>query len=55
MATDTATVRTSTIDWAAEVAKAWGTEYKQPEVVYEFSDGREFQSTDNANSGIYVP
>ena len=48
-------VTTRLIDWNAEVRKEWGEEYTQPETVYEFSNGREFHSTDKTDSGIYVP
>lgn len=46
-------VTTKEINWAAQVQKMWGKEYKKPEVVYQWSNGREFKSTDNAESGIY--
>lgn len=43
-----------TIDWNAEVRKAWGAEWAKPEVEYEFSNGRKFvRRTDE--SGIYGP
>lgn len=41
------------IDWAALVRKAWGPEYSQPDKCYEFSNGREFNSTDGNRGGIY--
>ena len=45
-------VHTSTRSWADLVRKAWGKEYTKPDVVYEFSGGRKFESTD-ANGGPY--
>lgn len=41
------------IDYAAQVRRAWGKKWKEPEVVYEFSGGRKFKSTDHTTSGIY--
>ena len=46
-------VTTREIDYAAEVKKQWGKEWNKPEVVYEFSNGRKFESTDRTASGIY--
>ncbi len=34
--------------------KYWGKDWNKPEVVYEFSNGRKFESTDAADSGIYT-
>ena len=48
-------VTTKTLDYAALVRKVLGEEVNKPETVYEFSDGREFKSTDKTNHGIYVP
>ncbi len=42
------------IDWAAEVRKAWGPEFQQPDTAYKFSNGREFRSTDGMRGGIYA-
>ena len=33
--------------------QAEGKDWNKPEVVYEFSNGRKFESTDNTDSGIY--
>lgn len=41
-----------TLNWAAMVRKAWGKEWKKPEVAYRFSNGREFESSDR-NGGPY--
>lgn len=41
------------IDWAALVRRAWGPEYNQPDKAYQFSNGREFNSTDGQRGGIY--
>ena len=35
-------VNTSIIDWNAEVRKAWGVKWNEPDVEYEFSSGRKF-------------
>lgn len=32
-----------TIDWNAEVRKAWGPKWNEPETSYEFSNGRKFK------------
>lgn len=41
------------IDWSAEVRKSWGDEYNKPDTAYQFSNGREFKSTDGMRGGIY--
>lgn len=41
------------IDWAALVRKYWGPEFNQPDRCYQFSNGREFDSTDGRRGGIY--
>jgi hypothetical protein len=48
-------VTTKPIDYAALVRKVLGEEANKPEAVYEFSNGREFKSTDKTDHGIYVP
>jgi hypothetical protein len=45
---------TRTIDWTALVRKAWGDDYLKKEIVYEFSDGKKYQSTDSSTSGFYT-
>jgi hypothetical protein len=40
------------IDYAALVRDLWGDEWKKPEVVYEFSNGRKFEDS-GPNHGIY--
>lgn len=37
----------------ARVRKAWGPEYDKSDVVYEFSNGRKFESSDRGTTGIY--
>lgn len=40
--------------WLEMVERAWGGEWGQPiHGVYEFSNGRRFDSTDQYESGIY--
>lgn len=46
-------VTTKTIDYAALVRKNQPEEQKKPETVYQFSNGNEFKSTDNQETGIY--
>lgn len=43
------------IDYAALVRKLLGPEQSQQEIVYEFSNGRKFKTTDHTDSGIYEP
>jgi len=43
------------IDYAALVRKLLGPEQSEKEVVYEFSGGRKFKTTDHTESGIYKP
>lgn len=49
------TERTTTrqINASAQVRQAWGSEYTKPDVAYQFSNGREFDSTDKRETGIY--
>lgn len=53
MALNPTSVMTKIIDWAAEVRKAWGPEWSEPDVAYQFSNDRKFKSTDGAGGGIY--
>ena len=53
MATNPPKVVTRPVDYAALVRKVEGEEFKKPEPSYEFSNGRNFNSTDDAESGIY--
>ena len=46
-------VRTTTRSWKELVLKAWGKDYNKPDVAYEFSHGRKFDSTDNTEHGFY--
>ena len=46
------TVRTTS--WLDLAMRAWGAEWSAPDHrVYQFSNGREFDSTDQSNKGIY--
>lgn len=48
MAVPTDKPKTSTFDWRAITNEAWGDELHEKEIVYEFSDGTKFKSTDKA-------
>lgn len=52
MANDVAP-KSRTLDWAAAVREAWGPEFNAPDVVYRFTNNREFKSTDASDHGIY--
>jgi hypothetical protein len=42
--------------WLELAERAWGSEYRQPDHrIYQFSDGRAFDSTDSYQTGIYRP
>lgn len=41
------------LDYAALVKRVQGEDANKPDVVYQFSNNREFNSTDATNSGIY--
>jgi hypothetical protein len=41
------------IDMGAEARKAWGEKWSQPEVAYEFSNGRKF-TMKTGDAAIYV-
>jgi hypothetical protein len=44
----------STQNWEQLVVRAWGAEWNSPDHrVYKFSGGRNFDSTDMNNTGIY--
>ena len=43
------------VDLKTLVVKAWGDDWLKPDVVYVFSNGRKFESSDQSTSGIYVP
>lgn len=46
------TVRTTS--WLDLCMRAWGAEWSAPDhKVYQFSNGREFDSTDQSNMGLY--
>ena len=47
-------VNTRRLDWNQMVRASWGSEFSAPDHgVYEFSNGRMFDSTDRTRSGIY--
>ena len=47
-------VVTRKIDWGEMCRRAWGSEFSAPDHgVYEFSNGRKFDSTDRGLTGIY--
>ena len=43
------------IDYATQVRKAWGKQYKQPDDAYKFSNGRTFKDTTQRGGSFYVP
>lgn len=45
--------RVVTRSWKEIVQKAQGKDAAKPDVVYRFSNGREFESTDKGETGIY--
>lgn len=47
------TVKTRDISWEQLARAAEGEDYNKEDVVYEFSNGKTFKSTDNTSSGIY--
>jgi len=47
-------VTTRTLSWMDQAIRAWGSEWAAPDHgIYEFSNGRKFDSTDLTNDGIY--
>lgn len=50
---DTAPTPTSQLDWRSLCQRAEGKDWTKPDVAYEFSNGRTFDSTDRSDSGIY--
>ena len=49
-------VTTRTTSWLDMAQRAWGGAFKAPDPgIYEFSNGRKFDSTDQSNEGIYGP
>ena len=49
-------VTTRTVSWKEMVIRMWGSEYSAPDHrIYEFSNGRSFDSTDRLTTGIYRP
>jgi hypothetical protein len=49
-------VTTRQFSWNEMVRRAWGSEFSAPDRrVYEFSNGRGFDSTDRGDTGFYEP
>ena len=49
-------VTSRTFSWKEMVIRQWGSEYSAPDHgVYQFSNGRRFDSTDLGVTGIYQP
>ena len=47
-------VTTRTTSWLDLAQRAWGSEFRAPDHgIYEFSNGRKFDSTDKTNEGLY--
>jgi hypothetical protein len=47
-------VTTRQLDWNQMVRASWGSEFSAPDHgLYEFSNGRKFDSTDRGTTGIY--
>jgi hypothetical protein len=44
-----------TFSWEELVVREWGSEWGRPDIAYEFSNGRQANSTDQWNQGIYNP
>lgn len=55
MANENQSTPTRLIDWRSLVNRLLGEEKRNDEVVYEFSNGRKFKTTDHTTSGIYEP
>lgn len=43
-----------TLDWASFCRAAWGAAFNEPDTAYQFSNGREFKSSDASRGGIYT-
>ena len=49
-------VTTRQFSWKEMVIRQWGSEYAAPDHrIYQFSNGRNFDSTDTGTTGIYRP
>ena len=49
-------VSSRTILWNDLCMRAWGSEFKAPDHnIYQFSNNRNFDSTDTGTTGIYTP
>lgn len=42
-----------TYNWLSMVMERWGPEFNKPDIAYEMSNGREFESTDQGTTGFY--
>lgn len=49
---DPTKVSTKILDWAALVKKAWGPEWNEPDIAYQFSNDRKFKDS-GSDGGIY--
>lgn len=48
-------VTTRSYSWQDEVERQWGAEWARPDIAYEMSNSRKFDSTDRYTTGIYAP
>ncbi len=49
-------VTTRQFSWKEMAVRAWGSQFSAPDHrIYEFSNGRGFDSTDRGTTGIYRP
>lgn len=47
-------VVTRSMSWMDQVIRAWGSEWAAPDHgIYQFSNGRKFDSTDRGSTGFY--
>lgn len=47
-------VTTRTLSWLDLCMRSWGSEFRAPDHgIYEFTNGRKFDSTDQTNNGFY--
>lgn len=48
-------VHTQRFSWEEMVRRSWGSEFSAPDhAIYEFSNGRQFDSTDRGSTGFYA-
>ena len=46
-------VSSRTYNWLSMVMEKWGAEFNKPDIAYELSNGRTFESTDQGTTGFY--